>query len=339
MVWVKRIISLVALAIVIYLFWPLIGEIRAAFYLIKKAHWIWLPLIIAMQLISYGFLIWLNQLALKPFPGKIGFTKMAALLTSMAFIEVAVPSAGASGLVLRARLLGKYGYSYEAATFSLVLETIYLVIALASIGLLGFIYLVRQGDLTTFRIIEIILVAILLIALMVWLWRVIVDPTRSRRFLVKSVNLWNRFFARFKRLDLPALVERLTTFQTDLAQLSSIPRWKFFASAYGRIMLDVITLGMCFYMFRYAINPSTLFTGYGLMAILSGLAALPGGLGLADASIPVLFSRLGTPGSYALVAGLSYRLLAFWFLRFVGFISWQFLEAEKNVYRADSPTL
>jgi uncharacterized protein (TIRG00374 family) len=260
------------------------------------------------------------------------------LLTSMAFIEVAIPSAGASGLALRARLLAKFGYTIEAATFSLVLETIYLSIALASIALLGIIYFLRLGDLTATGLVSIVITVVLVVAVSWWVWRVLKNYALSHQLLVKFTSLWNRLFHRYRILDIDTLNMRLITFQTDLEKIKDIPRWQFVISAYARIFIDVFSLGTCFYLFGYSIHFGTLFTGYGMMVALSGLAALPGGLGLADASIPVLFARLGTPGSVALVAGLSYRLFAFWFLRFIGFINWQYLEADR-VDRANSKTL
>jgi uncharacterized membrane protein YbhN (UPF0104 family) len=47
---------------------------------------------------------------------------------------------------------------------------------------------------------------------------------------------------------------------------------------------------------------------------------------MTDAIVPVIFSWISVPGSVALAAGLTYRLIAFWLVRFVGFISWQVLE-------------
>jgi uncharacterized protein (TIRG00374 family) len=114
-----------------------------------------------------------------------------------------------------------------------------------------------------------------------------------------------------------------------MGQLKYVPRWMFFLAAYGRVALDVATLGACFWMFGHPVAPGTLLTGYGLILLMSGLASLPGGLGLADASVPVIFAGLGVTGSVALVAGLTYRLIAFWLLRLVGFFSWQILEAKK----------
>jgi uncharacterized protein (TIRG00374 family) len=100
-------------------------------------------------------------------------------------------------------------------------------------------------------------------------------------------------------------------------------------SAYGKVFLDVITLGVCFKMFGYSIAPETLLIGYGLILTSSGLAALPGGLVMTEALVPVIFSRLGVPGAIALAAGLTYRLIAFWLVRFVGYISWLILERKK----------
>ena len=50
---------------------------------------------------------------------------------------------------------------------------------------------------------------------------------------------------------------------------------------------------------------------------------------MTEAFIPVIFSRLGVPGPVAIAAGLTYRLIAFWLVRFVGYISWLVLERRR----------
>jgi uncharacterized protein (TIRG00374 family) len=244
---------------------------------------------------------------------------------------VAIPSAGASGVALRARLLGKEGhYSVEASTITVLFETIILTAAMATVGLLGLAYLIRRGQVGTVQITSLGALALGAAAL-VWAgWRLALHPQRSRNLLHKLAALWNHFFGRFKTVQPQALDERLLTFQTSLGQLQYIPRWKYVFAAYARVALDVATLGACFMIFRNPVQPGTLLTGYGLILVASGLAALPGGLGFADASVPVIFSGLGVAGSVALAAGLTYRLIAFWLLRFIGFISWQLLESKKS---------
>lgn len=329
MVWLKRGLALLTLGIAIYLFLPLLRDLRTASDLFKTARWIWLPIGMGIQLVSYAFLTWLNAVALQPFQGKIGFFRLAALLTAMAYIEVAIPSAGASGVALRAHLLRKQGgYRVEASTFTLILETIVLAVALGTVALIGVVYLLNTGNISHTHIIFLSLLTLGGIVIITRCWRIISDQQRSRNLLVKLITLWNRILGRFRQLDPTHIENRLTDFQSHLGHLKDVPRWKFFIAAYGRVALDITTLGTCFMLFGNPITPGTLLTGYGLILIMSGLAALPGGLGLADISVPVIFSRLGTAGEVALVAGLTYRLIAFWMLRFIGFISWQYLEAR-----------
>ena len=340
-VWIRRAIALAALGVVVYLFWPLLKDIRAAAQLFRTARWQWLAAAALLQCASYACLTWLNALALRPFSGRIGFLRLALVLTAMAFITAAVPSAGASGIVLRARLLAKYGYTAEASTFTLLLELIFLVVGTVLVALFGLGYLLQIGQLSVQEI-TLLAAVVILAGTLVWVgWRLASNPLRSLRLLERLVAVWNRVAGRFrlKAMDPQAVAVRLEAFNRGLRELRAVPRWMFFAASAGRILLDVATLGACFALLGHLIRPDILLISYGLIMIISSLAILPGGLGLADVSLPVVFNRLGVPGSLALAAGLTYRLLAFWLVRFIGFVSWQLLEgaAERGLKRGENP--
>jgi uncharacterized protein (TIRG00374 family) len=309
---------------------PLIKDIRAAARLFASARWAWLAAALLLQFSSYASLTWLNVLTLRPFPGRIGFWRLMLVLTTMAFITSAVPSAGASGFVLRARLLSRNGYAAESSTFSMLLELLYQVIGTLLIGLFGLGYLLKIGTLSLLQIL-LLGVAVVVVSLALWLgWRLISHPRRSLRIVERLAGVWNRLAARlrWKALDPESVRERLDTFQRGLRELGNIPRWKFFLSTLVRILPDVASLGACFAMLGYMIRPDILLLGYSLLMIISALAILPGGLGLADVSVMVIFNRFGVPGSVALAAGLAYRLLSFWLVRFIGFVAWQLLESR-----------
>ena len=320
------VLSIVLLALLLYFFWPLLGEIKAAANLFRTAEWIWLGVAILVQVVSYGFLTWLNALALQPFAGEIGFITLTGVLTSMAFIAVAIPSAGLSGVALRVHLLSKYNYLPEESLFSLVVESSAELIALATVAVVGVAYLIQSGGLTPINIIGLVLLGILVIFAGWLLWRLLSDYERSRRVLEKSVAFWNRYGKRITTLDFEELDQRLIFFNQNIRHYPRASIIKFPLSAYGKVILDVVTLGVCFRMFGYTIHPATLLVGYGLILTLSGVSALPGGLVMTEAFIPVIFSRLGVPGSVAIAAGLTYRLIAFWLVRFVGYIAWLVLE-------------
>lgn len=323
------VLSVVLLGLLLYFFWPLLGEIKAAANLFRTADWIWLLVAILVQTVSYGFLTWLNALALQPFAGEIGFITLTGVLTSMAFISVAIPSAGLSGVALRVHLLRKYDYLPEESLFSLVVESSLELIALATVAVIGIVYLIQSGGLTPLNVISLVLLGILVIVGSGLIWWVLSDYQRSRRVLGRFVRLWNRFGKRVTTLDFDELDQRLIFFNQNIRRYPRSSIAKFPLSAYGKVLLDVVTLGVCFRMFGYAINPATLLVGYGLILTLSGVSALPGGLVMTEAFIPVIFSSLGVPGAVAIAAGLTYRLIAFWLVRFVGYISWLVLERKQ----------
>ena len=135
--WLRRGISALLFVVLVYFFLPLLGELKAAAALFREANWIWFGIAILAQLISYACLTWLNCLALQPFEGKITFSRLAAVLTSMAFIQVAVPSMGISGVAMRVHLLKRSGFRAEDSLASLVVETLGEAIAITTLALLG----------------------------------------------------------------------------------------------------------------------------------------------------------------------------------------------------------
>jgi len=300
------------------------------FYLLRTASWDWFVLAVVIQFLSYLCLTGLNYLLLQPFQGKISFWRMLAILPSIAFIEVALPSGGASGVVLRARLLGRRGYTVESSTFTSILEAVYLSVFMVAISLSGLWYLVRRGELNEGQlvILAVTTIAVLVaVTLIYWAGR---EREGGKALAGRFLRQWNRLMARLHRplYELENLNARLDSFYDDLTQLGQTRPWPFLMTAGGRVILDIASLGACFAIFHYRIPLGILLTGYGLTLLLSGLSALPGGLGLADLSLAVIYSLLGAPGAVAVAAALFYRLIAFWLLRFIGFVTWQMLEVH-----------
>jgi len=330
MIWLKRALTLVVFGVVVYLFWPLIGELRKTADLFLHAHWGWLTAIFLLQLLSYSFLTELHLLLLSAFQGKINFWRMMAILPAMAFIEVAIPSGGTSGLVLRARLLGKSGFTPEASTFTLLLETAFLGTAMLVLSASGLWYLLNSGEFTPRHTIWLILLAMvvfILVALVLWSGA---KRERALKIALRLANPWNRLAPKLHLKSVPPeeISTRVDRFYDGLAHLRHRSQIPFFGVAFIRVFLDIASLEACFLAFSYSISPGILLTGYGMMQALSVLGILPGGLGLADASLAVIYARLGAPGAVAVAAALAYRLIAYWGLRFIGFISWQILEGK-----------
>jgi uncharacterized protein (TIRG00374 family) len=332
MTWLKRGLALAAFAVVLRLFWPLIGELKNAVYLFRQADWAWVAGAAALQVGSYAFLAALNYLLLRPFRGHVTFRQLLEILPAMAFIEVALPSAGASGLVLRARLLGRLGYSAEVSSFTLLLETLYLIAMMVGVSVCGLWYLLRSGEMKLVELAYLVGVAALIVGAAVAAFVAGRDRERALRWTLALSARWNALRGRFPRLPSQspdAVTARLNRFYDGLRELDETRRWPLLAAAFGRVVLDVATLGACFAAFHHPVSLGVLLTGYGLTLLVSAMAVLPGGMGLADASLAVIYARLGAPGAVAIAASLTYRLIAFWLLRLVGFLCWQIQEAKR----------
>jgi uncharacterized membrane protein YbhN (UPF0104 family) len=246
MVWFRRAISLVLFAVLVYFFWPLLEDLQDAAALFRRAEWGWLVVAILVQVVSYGFLTWLNVLSLLPFSGRIGFLQLAAVLTSMAFIQIAIPSAGASGVALRVRFLRKFGYAPEESLFSLMVETLLEAVALITVASLGVYYLLRRGELSRLDILLLFLGAVAGIGLLWYGWRFLLDRKRSYRFFSRLAGWWNRVGWRLRPIEIEQLQGRLELFQQNLIHFNAALVIKLFVAAYGKVMLDVVTLGCVF---------------------------------------------------------------------------------------------
>jgi uncharacterized protein (TIRG00374 family) len=323
-------VTALAAGVMIYLFWPFIGELRGAWAVLRTAHWGWLIVAVLIHFLSYASLTGLNYLLLKPFKGKISYWRLMAILPSIAFIEVALPSGGASGLVMRTRFLGQNGYSVEASTFTNIMETIYLAIFFLGISLSGLWYLIRTGELHTLQLIILSALALVMLVGSIVIYRAGRERRKGKALARRLLVYWNRLMLKVRRpiFQEEGLEARLDLFYDGLSQLGQARRWPFLLTAGTRVLLDVATLGVCMAIFHYAMPLGALLTAYGLTLVMSGLAALPGGLGLAELSMSVIYARLGAPGAVAIAAALSYRMIAFWLIRVAGFITWQVLEVR-----------
>jgi hypothetical protein len=91
------------------------------------------------------------------------------------------------------------------------------------------------------------------------------------------------------------------------------------AGASVNIGFDMLTLYILFSALGHSISLSVLFVGYGLPLLFGKIGFLPGGLGIVEATMAVLYGGFGVPGAILVVVILAYRLLSFWIPTLLGF--------------------
>jgi uncharacterized membrane protein YbhN (UPF0104 family) len=101
--------------------------------------------------------------------------------------------------------------------------------------------------------------------------------------------------------------------------------------AFLNVAFDMLTLYFMFTAARENINPGVLLAGYGLPLLLGKAAfVIPGGVGVVESSMAVLYNGLGVPQANAVVVVLGYRLVSFWIPSLAGFPIAAYLQRSQS---------
>ena len=146
---------------------------------------------------------------------------------------------------------------------------------------------------------------------------------------VSFINWWSRIF-RFERIELekvPPLVDKIYEATAILAQNRRLQ----FSAALGALLYwfgDIFCLYFAFLGFGYQPHLATVIFTYSIARILGTISFIPGGLGVIEASMGLIFIGFGIPAPTALAAVLVFRLISFWLPIPIGLSS--FLSLQKN---------
>jgi uncharacterized protein (TIRG00374 family) len=85
------------------------------------------------------------------------------------------------------------------------------------------------------------------------------------------------------------------------------------------VFFDMLTLYLLFIAAGHTVRAGVLLTGYGLPLLLSRVTFLPGGVGIVEGTMVLIYNGLGVPSAISVVVVLAYRTLSFWVPTISGF--------------------
>ncbi len=303
---------------------------------LKQARWEWLILALLWQAASYGAVTRLNQVILRHYGADVPWEKQYVIQLAMAFVEAAIPSATVSGVVLRARLLKPYGVSADVATVSTVIEMGLISLsvllpalpALALAGVSG-----AQGKAGLLAGVLVLVASGLLIGAGFSLRNTSRFIQVRRRTLLWIIRLWNqRIYARWQRQSGnwsgQRIIERLQYLGAESMVLLRARPYAIIMSLLARSGFEALGLMMCFYALGQNLPWPTIILVYTLTIAVNSLGAIPGGIGLAEVSLAMLYTQFGVPPETAVIIALAYRLTDYWLPRLAGGLAWFRLEQK-----------
>jgi len=289
-------------------------------------------LALGAEFISYIGAAWLLGIILSRLGYKIGFWDRFKIGSIAAFAIHFFPIGSLGEGAVDYYFLRKKGVEPGSILLMLVLRAIITYSAFLLIFLIGLILVPTAPHLPfSPKLISLVIFVLVsgVILYLVYLYRrKILFRQRWGSFL-KIVDF---FLSRFRKRKISR--ERSEEIFTDIYQgvglFGQKKRSSVFALIAGLIYWigDITCFFFVFVSFGYQIHWGVLIFGYSLASLLGMLSFIPGGLGVTEGSMGLLYSGLGVPATLALMSILVFRFFSFWIWIPIGLYS--FLSLQKN---------
>lgn len=274
-------------------------------------------------------------------PGKISLFKFFKFYMAGTFINNITPSFGTAGEPIKAMFLGKESGINKAECFAGVVSARMLnMFPFITIGMLGAWLMfsnprIELGFWTVFGLIFSLALAFLIFGLVIYFY-MRKDKLSSFihsciRFLAPFIGLVKKGFDHTAYVS--AVDESINSFHGGLRDIhqdrSGLAKATLFS--YLGWVFDILAIYMIFLSIgENHIHISVLIISYTISMISGWLPLfLPGGLGIVDGTMALLFYYGGVPWETAVLATLLYRLASYWFNTILGAIYfWALLKAK-----------
>jgi hypothetical protein len=215
------------------------------------------------------------------------------------------------------RWLRDAGTRPEGALLAGWLPTLLNASTVAVFALLGMVQLVLVQDLST----ALWIAFSLSLALLVVVAAAIFWSSGHRDAAKKILCRWEERWARLRKKQaeperLMATVDRLF----DAFHVLKTRGWK--APVAAAAMGVVFDMGAMYWLFVAAGNqltPGKVLSGYALPLLIGKVAVIPGGIGVVEGTMILLYRGFGVPTATAVLVVLAYRVIAFWMPNLLGF--------------------
>ncbi len=312
----RYVLLLLLLGAAVHLILPQIASLEHSLQVIKGMAWWAIALAIAMQLLSYlgsGYLL----RALTAVAGqRLSLLRGTAIFT--ASVSVGLVGGGPVGSIAATyRWLRGSGAGGEGAMLAGWLPSLLNSAILALVGVLGVAHLLIVHQLSILQAVGFGITLVLLCSVagaVVW-------GVHHRSRLVALATKMGKWWAKLRHhtYDLApaqAAVGRLF----DAWDALRAGGWRGPAlGAVLNVLFDMGTLYVLFVAAGYPVSLGILLAGYGLPLLLGKVSFLPGGVGIVEGTMAVLYDGLGVPNAVTVVVILAYRLISFWLPTLLGF--------------------
>jgi uncharacterized protein (TIRG00374 family) len=206
-----------------------------------------------------------------------------------------------------------------------ILPTIYNAVVLIIITIFGMVYLMFNHDLSGNEIIFYGLILTITIVLVLISFYSLKHQEKMEHFIIIIVKKLKRFIK--IKYDFIVISNIIDQFYNGVKLLSNRGWLKIGFGPTMNIVFDIFTIYLFFTATGYFVKPSILIAGYGLSFLFGrGAFFIPGGVGIVEGGMVAIFTSLGVPLHFSVVAVLGYRFISFWLPSLLGFAAMIYLQ-------------
>ncbi len=313
-----------------------------ALWVLREGEWLWVGLAFLFQmgwLMHTALLLWglYRTLAIPESPWRLAIVVISSL-----FINLAAPTGGVSGVAIFAADAHRRGRS---ASRALVAGTLYIFFehsGFLAVMFVGLWVLLRRGRLTWTELSAAAVMVLLVLGLFGVMALGIWAPVSLERFVVRGAH-WQSLLA--QRLHLQRWAPgtgKARAFIQDLTQglqiLKQSPKalLRFFLMGSTNKIWHLGVMACAFYAFHLPLSPGTLLGAYVIVHLFFVVSPVPGGIGFAEGALVVLLHSFGFALHDAFVVTLTYRAVTFWIPFLFGMVGFRYLVRSTSKVRSDA---
>jgi|GEM_PF-918538 len=328
----KNLIILFLVIAGIYFLVPKLVGLEQALRLLKNINKFYLLLAILAELLSYASAAWLLGIILSRLGHKIPFFTRYKFSSIAAFTMHFLPISGIGAAAVDYKLFRKQKVDSGSIVLIWILRTLFTYIGFLALFVIGLIMVPAiQSASFSPKIVSLVIFS-LIISAVLYLYLLYKHKDRFQKVWNKLFDFANRMLVKIKKGPIPGS-KRDEVFEDIYKGINLFSRKKR-TSAFAVLAAilywlgDMVCLFFMFQAFGFTIPFGILIFGYCVSTIFGLLSAIPGGIGVTDGSLVLIYSSLGVTSSIALMATLVFRLFSFWIWIPVGFLSYLSLQKE-----------
>jgi len=305
----RTLVTIVALSGAFYFLLPQLAQVGSSWHAIQSAHWVWLPVVIAMSALTY-----LASAAslLGGVPGRVPFWPTVLAQGASSFINRVSP-ANVGGMALNARYLQKSGVDPAAGVAAVGLSA--LAGAIVHVILLVIFFVLASRNLAHAFKVPSTSKLLLILAVVAALIGIVLATRRGRRFATTRL-----------RKVLRSAVGSLRQVAASPAKLillvggSALVTLAYFAGLAASVQA-----------FGGGIGIAEIGAVYMAASAIAAASPTPGGLGAIEAALVAGLTGVGLGSGPAVSAVLTYRLATYWLPVAPGWIALHVLQRRDYV--------